>query len=313
MLAPQGWTFDGEADDLACILGTVSMNPASMNEASSTTQSGGSSPTPAPSASRSRVLIVVTVIVVIIGVLAAIAHLTSQSNSLLEGDAPSTPETHGRPSDSGGTADSGSNTEGESTGSVPEDSGSSLRPGELEIVKRQADDPMAIGAVDAPVVLVMWTDMRCPFCALFDREMLPVIVDEYVNTGKVRLEVHDVAYFGEQSQEAAVAARAAGAQGLFFEYTQAVYAAAPESGHADLPREVLIQFAQQVDVPDIERFKADLDDPLLIEAVQTSTTNAKNLGVSSVPFFVAWDHAVAGAQPMEVFRTFLDDAVARAQ
>ncbi len=183
---------------------------------------------------------------------------------------------------------------------------------ELPIVQRENGDPMAIGDVDAPVVLVIWTDLRCPFCALFNRETLPILINEYVETGQVRIEVHDVAFFGDQSEQATVAAHAAAEQGKYFEFTQAVYAEAPSNAHPDLPRERLISFAEQADVPDIERFAADLDRPGLIQAAQTSTQNAQSLGVNSVPFFVVGNTTVAGAQPVEVFRSFLDDAIQRA-
>lgn len=175
---------------------------------------------------------------------------------------------------------------------------------------RDPNDPMAIGDVDAPVVMVHWTDMRCPYCALFSRDSLPTIVEEYVNSGEVRIEYRDVAFFGEESQLASVAARAAANQDLFAEYMNAVYAAAPESGHADLPRETLIAFAEEIGVPDMGQFTADLDNPELATAVQQSTVAAQQIGVNSVPFFVVGNQAVSGAQPIDTFRTFLDTALA---
>lgn len=183
----------------------------------------------------------------------------------------------------------------------------------LGLARRTEGDPMAIGDVDAPVALVEWTDMRCPFCATFGRETLPVLMTEYVKTGKVRIEVHDMALFGEQSETAAVAARAAAKQNKYFEYLSAVYRAAPERGHPDLPQATLIAFAQQAGVPDIARFTDDLDDPALRTAVQQSTISSQRLGVTSVPFFVAGDTPFSGAQPIDVFRKVLDAAIAAAR
>jgi protein-disulfide isomerase len=184
--------------------------------------------------------------------------------------------------------------------------------GELGYVRRDRDDAMAIGAIDAPVVLAEWTDLRCPFCAVFSRETLPVLIKDYVDTGKVRIEFHDVAFFGEDSEDAAVAARAAARQGRFLEFVTAVYDVAPQGSHPDLPREVLTAFAEQAGVPDMRRFEADLDDPALRTAVQDSTRAAQQLGVTSVPFFVAGDRAVAGAHPIDTFRTLLDAALEQA-
>lgn len=190
---------------------------------------------------------------------------------------------------------------------------SSTEATELDFVRRDAADPMAIGDVDAPVVLTYWTDLRCPFCAVFSRDTLPILIEEYVDLGEVRIEFHDVAYFGEESATAAVAARAAGEQELFFEYLEAVYAVAPESGHPDLPREELVAFAAEIGVPDMAQFEADLDDPALRKAADESTADAQQLGVSAVPFFVAGDTALSGAQPVDTFRAFLDDALTKAK
>ncbi|MGH3351154.1 MAG: DsbA family protein [Nocardioides sp.] len=180
----------------------------------------------------------------------------------------------------------------------------------MDFVRRDADDPMAIGDVDAPVVLSEWIDLRCPFCAVVSRETMPTLMEEYVDAGKVRIEFHDVAYFGEESEDAAVAARAAARQDRFVEFVTAVYDAAPERGHPDLPRNELIDFAEEAGVTDIEKFTADLEDPKLRAEVQASTQSAQQLGVTAVPFFVTGDTALSGAQPTETFRELLDEALA---
>ena len=180
------------------------------------------------------------------------------------------------------------------------------------VVLRDPADAAAIGDVDAPVVLVQWTDLRCPFCAAFHRNSMPEIVQEYVDAGLVRIEMRDVAFFGEQSEDASVAARAAANQGMYFAYLDAVFDAAPEGERADLPREKLLAFAEEAGIPDLERFRADLDDPALRTEAQEGTAMAQQLGVNSVPFFVAGNQAIAGAQPVEMFREFLDAVLATA-
>lgn len=205
---------------------------------------------------------------------------------------------------------------GQSPTTTPEasDSASSQQAGgDMEFVRRDDDDPKAIGDVDAPVVMTEWIDLRCPFCASFARESLPQLIEEYVDTGQVRIEYTDVAYFGEQSEDASVAAQAAANQDKYIDYITAVFDDAPENGHADLTRDILIDYAEQVDVPDMDAFTADLDDPAIREQAQAETMNAQRLGVSAVPFFVAGDTAMSGAQPVDSFRDYLDDAVAKAE
>jgi len=231
---------------------------------------------------RKRLIVIVAVVAAVFGALVVVASVTQRGGEPAAGPASST---------------------------APSSAAAGPRPDELQMVRRDPKDPMAMGDIDAPVVLVLWTDLRCPFCAVFNREVLPQIEREYIQTGKVRLEVTDVAFFGEQSEKAGAAAAAAGRQGKYFEFIKAVYGAAPEKGHPDLPRERLVAFAKQAGVPDMARFEKDLDDEKLIVDVQAATAQAQQLTVSSVPFFVAGRSALAGAQPIETFRKYLDDAV----
>ena len=182
--------------------------------------------------------------------------------------------------------------------------------GPTDLERRDPADTMAIGDVDAPVVLSEWVDMRCPFCAVYSRDILPVLQKEYIDTGLLRIEMHDVAFFGEESLRAATAARAAGEQGLYAEYVSALFAAAPESGHPDLPADELIEFAEQVGVPDISKFTADMDRADLRTAAEQSTALAQQVGVSGVPFFAINGQAMSGAQPIETFRQFIDQELA---
>ena len=181
------------------------------------------------------------------------------------------------------------------------------------LIRQDPKDPLALGDINAPVVMIEWTDLSCPYCAVFSRETLPAIIEEYVDTGKVRVEFHDVSFFGTDSEAAAVAVRAAGQQGKAVDYLQALYAATPERGPSEMPRETLIGFAREVGVSDIASFAASLDDPHLLAAVQQSTNTAQQVGVNSVPFFLAEGRTLSGAQPIAVFREFLDAAVLAAQ
>ena len=180
-----------------------------------------------------------------------------------------------------------------------------------EIVRRVPGDPYAIGEPDAPVTLIAYSDYRCPFCAKFSRDTEPVLVDRYVADGTLRIEMRDFPIFGEQSLNAARAGRAAAAQGMFWEFSRAVYAAAPQTGHADLSPEVLRGFAADVGVPDLDRFAADLRGTAFDEDIQADLTEGQTIGVPSTPVFVINGKPILGAQPLAEFTTAIDEAAAR--
>ncbi|WP_285736871.1 DsbA family protein [Kitasatospora phosalacinea] len=180
------------------------------------------------------------------------------------------------------------------------------------LARRDPADRMALGPADAPVVMVEYADLRCPYCALFTQQTLPALLSEYVDTGRVRYEFRDLAFFGDQSVDGAVALHAAADQGRFREYLTTLYGAAPDHGHPDLPKEKLLDFARTAGVPDLAAFETALGSADLRAAVTTATGKAQDLGVTSVPFFVVGDRVLSGAQPVDAFRELLDDALAKA-
>lgn len=174
-----------------------------------------------------------------------------------------------------------------------------------KLPRRQADDPLAQGAVDAPVVMIVWSDFRCPFCSVWSRETHPQLKG-YVDSGSLRIEHRDLVLFGDQSMATAVAARAAGEQGRFWQFSDAVHAAAPTSGHPKITAADLESFARQAGVKDLARWKADSKDPAISAAVDKDVAEARQLGLSGTPFFVINTTPLSGAQPLEVFQQTLE-------
>ncbi len=192
------------------------------------------------------------------------------------------------------------------------DAGRSAAP-ELNLEHRKAGDPMAVGAVDAPVVMIEYSDFRCPFCGVYARKTQPEIMKKYVETGQLRIEWRDLPVFGEESVRGAVAARAAAEQGLFWEFNEAVFAAAPERGKAELTEEKLLDFAGEAGIPDMEKFQTDMNSPELLELVRADLAEGTGLGLNSTPTFVINNQAIPGAQPMEIFTQVIDEALAQAK
>lgn len=171
--------------------------------------------------------------------------------------------------------------------------------------RRDANDKLALGKVDAPAVMTIWSDFRCPFCSAWERETLPKL-QAYVDSGSLRIEHRDMVLFGEDSQRAAVAARAAGAQGRFWEFSSAIAAAAPNSGHPPIDDAAIAKFAKQAGVPDLARFEVDRKDPANQAKVDEDTRYAKQLRLNSTPFFVINRTPIVGAFPTEVFEKVIE-------
>ena len=175
-------------------------------------------------------------------------------------------------------------------------------------VTRDPNDPRARGDVNAPVVMVIYSDFACPFCTRFAREVEPQL-DDLVKNGTLRIEWRDLAQVTSTSSLAAQAGIAAGKQGKFWEFHDAVYAAADPQDHPTYTEDSLVEFAKQAGVPDLERFRADMVDATTAQAVTDANQHAYSLGIEGTPFFIVNDAVINGYRPADYVRaTVLEQA-----
>ena len=179
---------------------------------------------------------------------------------------------------------------------------------EVGLVRRDADEVTAMGDEDAPVVLIEYSDFRCPFCGAFARDTMPELKKKYVDTGKLRVEWRDFPLFGDESMDGAMAARAAGEQDKFWEYHDAMYADAPERGHLKITDDQIMDWAEEVGIEDMEKFEKDLEDSDLRASIEADGQEAASAaGATGTPAFVIGDQRLAGAQPLETFTELIDE------
>jgi protein-disulfide isomerase len=55
---------------------------------------------------------------------------------------------------------------------------------------------IVLGSPNAPVTLVEFADLQCPYCGEFARNALPQIVRDYVRTGRVKVAFQGLAFLG---------------------------------------------------------------------------------------------------------------------
>lgn len=178
-----------------------------------------------------------------------------------------------------------------------------------QLVRREPDDPMALGEPDAPVVMIAYSEFQCPFCGKFARDTKPVLVEKFVEDGTLRIEWRDFPYLGPESTVAARGGRAAAAQGRFWEFEEAMYdnQLPPNSGNLD--EDHLVSVAEDIGL-DVDRFLDDLDSPEAERAVQEDFAEGQAIGVTGTPAFIINGVPVIGAQPVEVFERTIEKAAA---
>ena len=158
----------------------------------------------------------------------------------------------------------------------------------------------ARGPADAPITIVEWSDFQCPFCARVE-ETLTRLRQEYPD--KIRFVWRDMPLpFHEQARPAAIAARAAGAQGKFWAMHDRLYG----DRVAPLDRTRFEKDAAELGL-DRKRFAAALDAEDGKSGIDADVLAGTKAGATGTPAFFINGKALSGAQPYETFKSRIDD------
>lgn len=158
-------------------------------------------------------------------------------------------------------------------------------------------DGMLLGDREAPVELVEFADLQCPFCKAFTEEVLPPIIENQVRNGEVKIGFRNFTIIGEQSLPAGAAALAAGAQGRGWNFVELFYRnqGAEDSGYAD--DEFLEAIAKGAGVQDIGRWNDERDE--FTAEVEKTTAEAQKLGFSGTPSLAIEGPGTKGLEPIQ--------------
>jgi protein-disulfide isomerase len=96
-------------------------------------------------------------------------------------------------------------------------------PAAAESLKGIPQSGVTLGSPDAPVTIVEYADLQCPFCAEYSRNVFPTLLDRYVRTGKVQLQLRLLRFLGPDSDRLARVASAAATQSRMWQFVELAY------------------------------------------------------------------------------------------
>ena len=177
------------------------------------------------------------------------------------------------------------------------------------------------GRADAPLVVVEFSDYQCPFCRRHTQRVLPELLKNYVDAGKVRyvMKQFPLVSLHPQAELAARAALCGRDQDKYWELHDALFAWSGE-----LSPETLKAKAEELKLRPKD-FAACLDDNRHAEVVAADQALGQKLGVRGTPnfFFGKVDPAdpqrvnlvqrIPGAVGYPVFTAALDALLAEKQ
>jgi protein-disulfide isomerase len=148
-------------------------------------------------------------------------------------------------------------------------------------------DGAALGRRDAPVTLVEFADLQCPYCAQWSSVAFDDIVDEYVRPGKVRLVFSGLAFVGPDSEWGLRFALAAGRQGGLWDVVHRLYANQGVENGGWLSDDMLRDVGGSISSLRVEKAFADAASPAVAHEIAAAQKQAAELGIQGTPSFAA--------------------------
>jgi len=167
-----------------------------------------------------------------------------------------------------------------------------------------------LGDPSAPITILEWGDYQCTFCYRFHQSSLNIILEEYVDSGKINLVFKDFPLNGPDSILGAEAAYCAGDQGKYWSFHNELYSNWAGERTGWINYDSLNQFAKSVNL-ELDEFTSCLDEHKYKQKVLELEKFGKEIGIDATPSFLIFNDKkiikIRGNQPIDVFRQAIDD------
>jgi protein-disulfide isomerase len=185
-----------------------------------------------------------------------------------------------------------------------------------QAVEIKAND-MVHGKADAPVTIVEYASMTCPHCAAFNKDVVPALTKEYIDTGKVKLVFREFPLDGAARMASAVARCFSGAQ--YFSFIDLLFANQPnwikDFDGGGVSREDIVeglsQMAGRSGMPR-ERVAACASNEQNLAAVDANWKEGENrYNVRATPTFIINGTPHVGGMSFDALKQIIDPLAGR--
>jgi protein-disulfide isomerase len=179
----------------------------------------------------------------------------------------------------------------------------------IEEIMRPGDLPeMALGRRDAPVTIVQYASMTCPYCRKFHAEVFPVLKRDYIDKGRVRYVLRAEFPIGRQSGLATIALRCAPPDKYFILYGKFMAQQASWVSQEVRP-DPIFKVAAQVGMTRAQ-FDSCRENRRMIQAIDGIKERGRTLGIIGTPNFFIDGKLVKKVIGMKEIREIVDPILA---
>ncbi len=153
-----------------------------------------------------------------------------------------------------------------------------------------------IGDPEAPNTLQVYADYRCPHCRVFHTDIEPGLISDFVQDGRMNIEIIDFTVIGVpsfdalgddsiESVQAAEAAACAAEQDAYLNYREWLYDGEPTTNDGDFSDENLIGAAEELGL-NVDQFSDALLNGVYEDSIIAVVTLGINNGVQGTPTMI---------------------------
>ncbi len=184
--------------------------------------------------------------------------------------------------------------------------------GNAPSIREVSADEHVLGNPDAPVVIVEYSDLECPFCKTFHQTMLR-IMDEYGKDGRVawvyrHFPIDSIHPKARKEAEATECVTGLGGQEKFWQYINRVFEVTPSNNR--LEPEMLSTLAVEVGI-EKAAFEACLSSGKYASKVNDDFEDGRKAGITGTPSSLVLVRGgettpIEGALPYEQVKEFIE-------
>ena len=202
---------------------------------------------------------------------------------------------------------------------APATTGDTAAPREVNVKDVQTNGVAFIGKENAPLTMAYWYDYQCPYCKAVDvggipqipiEPAMPILIKDYVDTGKLKIVFKDFAFLGPDSMIAAEYKRAVWElyPSKFYEWHEAMFHAQDEEHGGFGDEASILALIKKIPGMDANKLKALVAQKKSAydTAIQAEQQEGAKFGIQGTPGFIIGTKAIDGAVGPEQFKAAID-------
>jgi protein-disulfide isomerase len=162
-----------------------------------------------------------------------------------------------------------------------------------------------LGKADAPVTMIEFSDLQCPFCERLYQQVEKPLITDYVNTGKVKLVFKPYAFLGPDSVTAAEGLYCAADQNKYWEYHNYLFDHQGQENSGWANKENIKKMAKAIGL-NTSKFNDCLDKETYKDKVNKDLQEGQKVGVNGTPASFINGESIPGAQPYATFKDLIE-------